>query len=140
MPRRLPKQRREEIDREEARRQWRMRRVLDLTVVLAHHGSCAQDDAIGQTWHEAEIAHEAAQNRNQARRATADIIDLCEQCPVQQLCFHWAHLDGYSGLAAGAKWIDGVPHTIDSVSKRLRPLADTDPRWAGLPNGYRRSA
>lgn len=117
--RRLPKARRAELQKRRRSARRRRRRILELAIELLHHGACARPNT---GWSHAEAEHNRARNRKQALRAANKVSDYCVTCPVVEACATWAELEEYDGLAAGAKWINGVPYTLDSTSKRLRPL------------------
>ncbi len=100
--------------------------------VLAQHLAmmiAAEDRAecrgSGKWWSEREAAHAAASSRLEAAAAAAPAVALCARCPVIGRCGELAQVDSYTGLAAGAAYIDG---------RELRPhQCRRNPAFAARP-------
>lgn len=61
----------------------------------------------GQWWSRKEAAHEKARTSETAAAAAAPALRLCRRCPAYDECEIWAQLDNYTGLAAGAAYLNG---------------------------------
>lgn len=62
----------------------------------------------GVWWSERERDHEAASTKQAAAAAAEPALRLCKRCPDYEQCELQAQLDNYTGLAAGAAYVDGV--------------------------------
>lgn len=62
-------------------------------------------------WNALEIGHHLAETNQEADRHLHASNDLCQRCPVQKTCDERAHLDGYTGLAAGKAFLNGHEQT-----------------------------
>src|SRR5699024_9672708 len=56
------------------------------------------------TTHEAML--QAATTRPAAEAATRSPLSLCHTCPGYELCEQWAQIDDYTGIAAGAVYVN----------------------------------
>lgn len=72
-------------------------------------------------WDEAEKAHQLSRTRDEAAAAAAPAMALCAQCPVLDACAEWAKTDEYTGLAAGAAWVEGAWRDPGRVRKPRDP-------------------
>lgn len=60
-------------------------------------------------WGKAEREWMTAPDRDAAKAAAEPLVRLCGECHAQADCALWARMDGYSGIAAGSAWVNGVP-------------------------------
>jgi hypothetical protein len=76
-----------------------------LTLAITH----AACKGKGEWWSEHEADHSAATTPPAAVEAAGPALDLCSRCPKidQVLCAERAELDDYTGLAAGAVYLNG---------------------------------
>ena len=79
---------------------WRQRQATDLAGLLALEGA----------------PHNAA-----AAEAARTVLELCDDCPVIGECAQWAHVDRYTGLAAGSSWIRGQEYDPSTTINNPRP-------------------
>lgn len=75
----------------------------------------------GAWWSEQEAAHAAAGIRVRAAAAAADALAVCAGCPEIPLCAQRAAVDRYTGLAAGAVYVNGVRKPAATVVRRPDP-------------------
>lgn len=75
----------------------------------------------GRAWSDWEAAHAAASSPTQATAAAADAMALCAGCPETDRCAQRAELDSYTGLAAGAAYLNGVRKPTMTVVFRPDP-------------------
>lgn len=68
-------------------------------------------------WTRHERAHEQAQTRDEADQVALGALVLCDACPVVSLCQEWASIEAYTGLAAGAAWLNGRRREIPRPSE-----------------------
>lgn len=73
----------------------------------------------GKWWSRKEKAHEKATTPHAAAAAAAPALRLCRRCPAYDSCEIWAQLDNYTGLAAGAAYLNG--RRLDTSRVRQRP-------------------
>lgn len=86
------------------------------TTALAQHlawklqGARCRDDTT--TWAHHEAGYAAATTPTEADAHLIAAQQICSQCPVTEECAQRAHLDRYTGLAAGLAFLNGrpVPH------------------------------
>lgn len=97
---------------------WRQRQATDLAGLLALEGNCA---APGTGWTDAEIRHANAPHNAAAAEAARSVLELCDDCPVIGECAQWAHVDRYTGLAAGSSWIRGQEYDPSTTINNPRP-------------------
>lgn len=77
----------------------------------------------GQHWSAWEAAHAAATSPAQAEAAAAGAVALCAGCPAATIrcCADLAHIDGYTGLAAGAAYLNGARRPTAAVVSDPEP-------------------
>ena len=97
---------------------WRQRQATDLAGLLALEGNCAIP---GTGWTDAEIRHANAPHSAAAAEAARSVLELCDDCPVIGECAQWAHVDRYTGLAAGSSWIRGQEYDPTTTINNPRP-------------------
>ena len=109
--------------------------MRDVSRVLAQHLAmmiAAEDQAEcrsrGKWWREREAAHAAASSRLEAAAVAAPAVALCVRCPVIGRCGEPARVDSYTGLAAGAAYIDGQPGPAGRLRSSARVV--DEPRRA----------
>ncbi len=118
------------------------RRALGDELLYAMRGRAACK-AMSAWWVSCEIEHAAARSVVEARAAAMQVVELCGECPVRDLCETWAFTEKYSGLAAGHAWVNGrkrnpmVPVTAQKGWVRSR-VAQLD--WADLQELVQRLA
>ncbi len=88
---------------------------------LAAAITAAECKGQGRQWSEWEAAHAAATTPAQAKEAAADAMALCVFCPETKLCAERAVLDAYSGLAAGAAYVNGARKPTAAVVLKPEP-------------------
>jgi len=59
-------------------------------------------------WNVQEASHESASSQFAAAHHAAPLLEICVSCPVINRCRRWASVDKYTGIAAGAAWVNGV--------------------------------
>lgn len=104
-----------------ARQQDERQRRLDKAQQLARKllgGACGQHT---KQWLAAEVMHQSATTSADALTAAEDVLQMCAQCPVKDLCQQWAETDEYTGLAAGKAWVEGSPR--EPSHTRYQPQA-----------------
>jgi len=83
----------------------------------------------GDWWSQREAAYERAATAREAAAAAAPAVRVCTECPESGedgRCALRAHLDSYTGLAAGQAWVSGRPKAVDAVRRSTsstQPLA-----------------
>lgn len=80
-------------------------------------------------WGRAEAAHQQAPSEEERSQAAAPALALCHGCPETVGCRLRAQYDHYTGLAAGAAWINGVSYEPSKVH-HVTPIA-TSPGGSG---------
>lgn len=82
------------------------RRVLAryLAAVDVRGAACK---GLGQWWSEQEAAHAAAGTPDAARAAANPAMVVCAGCPAITACSELAVIDRYTGLSAGAAYVNG---------------------------------
>ena len=75
----------------------------------------------GSAWSDWEVAHASANTPPQAEAAAAPAMALCGGCPETDRCAQRAELDSYTGLAAGAAYLNGVRKPTTTVVFRPDP-------------------
>ncbi len=68
-------------------------------------------------WNRQEDAHAAATTKAQARVAAGPLLEVCAVCPITQACRRWAEVDQYTGIAAGAAWLNGKERPVHWVRR-----------------------
>jgi hypothetical protein len=86
----------------------------------------AQCDGMGHWWSEREAEHAAAVTGAEARGAAAEALELCGRCPERSRCAELAQVDQYTGLAAGAWYLNGTAKDVGAVAGGT-PLAAAAP-------------
>lgn len=79
---------------------------------------------LGTWWSQHEAAHAAAVTPTAAAAAAAPALALCAACPsagLDGLCALRAELDNYTGLAAGAAWVNGTAKRPSLVRRLPTP-------------------
>ena len=91
-------------------------------VVLAQHAAaqlvaaaCGEER---DTWNRQEQLHDAATTQAAARAAATPLLAICASCPIVAECRQWAVVDEYTGIAAGAAWVNGVEKQAHWVPRR----------------------
>jgi hypothetical protein len=69
-------------------------------------------------WNAQEAVHGAAETQAAARVAAWPLVEVCHGCPVVQLCAEWASVDRYTGIAAGAAWVNGRQRPLHWVRRQ----------------------
>lgn len=72
-------------------------------------------EGMSRAWTDWELAHAAATDSKAAERAARPAMRVCRGCPELVRCTERAELDRYSGLAAGAAWLNGVRNATSVV-------------------------
>lgn len=62
----------------------------------------------GETWDLQEQMHAVAGSQAKAWAAAEPLVAICARCPIVAECCEWALVDEYTGIAAGAAWVNGV--------------------------------
>ena len=75
----------------------------------------------GAAWSGWEVAHASASTPSQAEAAAAAAMALCGGCPETDRCAQRAELDSYTGLAAGAAYLNGIRKPTTTVVFRPDP-------------------
>lgn len=68
-------------------------------------------------WNRYEDEHAAAVTKEQARAAAEPLLEVCAPCPIIQACRRWAEVDQYTGIAAGAAWLNGQERPVHWVRR-----------------------
>ncbi len=89
----------------------------ELAAVLSQ-AACA---GRGVWWSRQEQLHAAASTPTAAARAADVALALCAQCPASRGCRELAVVDRYSGLSAGAVYINGTAHHSATVLHQPDP-------------------
>ncbi len=66
---------------------------------------------LGPLWDDVEFAHRNAKTPARKSEAAAPAMRLCAQCPALSACRVLAEADHYTGLIAGAHYVEGVLRT-----------------------------
>lgn len=77
-------------------------------------------------WSRAEAEHRRATSTADARDATAPALEMCVGCPLMRSgeCHEIASAEKYSGLAAGAVYVNGRRRRPDHVLGRAEQAED----------------
>ena len=75
----------------------------------------------GSAWSGWEVAHASASTPVAAAAAADAAMTLCSGCPETERCAQRAELDSYTGLAAGAAYLNGVRKPTTTVVFRPEP-------------------
>ena len=75
----------------------------------------------GSAWSGWEVEHASASTPTQAAAAAAEAMALCGVCAETDRCAQRAELDSYTGLAAGAAYLNGVRKPTTTVVFRPDP-------------------
>lgn len=67
--------------------------------------ACKESRAV---WDRQERLHAAARSQVVAAKAARPLLRICGGCPIVAECRSWAEVDRYTGIAAGAAWVNGV--------------------------------
>jgi len=94
------------------------------------NGNCKY---LGTWWSEQEAAHAQTTTPGDARNATEPALALCEGCPAHELCRQRAELDRYTGLAAGAVYINGHRKPPTTVPRHPTPTPRAPGRRMSAP-------
>lgn len=70
-----------------------------------------------ETWNRQEQLHDEARSQAAARAAAVPLLQICSVCPVVRECRDWAMVDEYTGIAAGAAWVDGRQKPVHHVRR-----------------------
>jgi hypothetical protein len=81
----------------------------------------AQCKGRGKWWTRKEAEHAAAVDSESAAKAAKPALRLCGRCPAYELCKYWAELDKYTGLAAGAAYLNGRRKDPAKVRQKVTP-------------------
>jgi len=71
-----------------------------------------------KVWDEQERIHAEARSQAIARRAARPLLRICAGCPIITECRAWAETDRYTGIAAGAAWVNGVEKATHWVRRQ----------------------
>lgn len=93
-------------------------RDLSAAIAAADRAACKGQ---GSWWTAQEDAHAAAQTSRQASTASAAAMAVCERCPELARCAELAAVDQYTGLAAGAAYVNGRRKHPSAVPSRPVP-------------------
>ena len=75
----------------------------------------------GLLWGQWEAAHAAAATSAAAEAAAAPAMALCAGCPETVRCANRAEVDRYTGLAAGAAYVNGARKPTSAVVLNPEP-------------------
>jgi hypothetical protein len=76
---------------------------------------------LGVWWSQQEADHAQATTPEDAVAAAAPALALCEGCAESGLCHRRAELDRYTGLAAGAVYVNGHRKPASTVLRHPTP-------------------
>ena len=74
-------------------------------------------------WNAQEQLHEQTTTQAEACAAAEPLLRICANCQIVAECRAWASVDDYTGIAAGATWVNGKQKPVDWVRLPPRRLA-----------------
>ena len=74
-------------------------------------------------WNLQEHLHEQATTEDEAHAAADPLLRICANCRIVAACRDWASVDDYTGIAAGAAWVNGKQKPVEWVRQPPRRLA-----------------
>lgn len=74
-------------------------------------------------WDTQERLHSEALTSTLAMQAAEPLLAVCSSCPVRPACRTWAEVDGYTGIAAGASYVNGARHETDTPQDSVTSIA-----------------
>ncbi len=95
--------------------------VLAAAAASALYAAACKEERV--LWDEHERAHGQALTPAVAARAAQPLLEVCASCPVKPACQAWAEVDGYTGIAAGAAFVNGKRHEIATTASEPVPIA-----------------